>query len=436
MRRAHRVAIRFSTADVTDQGNGTEMTTPHGHANGAARLLLLAALSGAALAMPAGLSAQKVQEAPKPNLGAPPPMATSGVPEAERGGVLTMAKPSPRWAFIRGSYGMGGTNVFDGDTGKMRGEVDTSRASDMAIDPAGEYYYVAESIWTKGNRGTRQDIVTIYDSQKLKIVAEIPIPGRLIVGSRKQNFVVSADGKLGFVYNMQPSSSVNVVDLVRRKFVRTIELPGCASLFPTPDNGFAALCADGSLATVSLAGSKPQVSHSPPFFSGSADPIFDNGVVDTTKGEATFLTYTGMVHQVKLGATPQMTAPWSIQEAAGIRPGETGPLNVGWYPGGRQPIAVHRATGTLYVLMHVGEYWSQKVAGKEIWKIDLATHKVVKRHPLKNEVENIEVTQDSKPLLFVNEGSGKTWVLDGDTMEDKRSMEHAGGGVIAVLEQR
>ena len=61
---------------------------------------------------------------------------------------------------------------------------------------------------------------------------------------------------------------------------------------------------------------------------------------------------------------------------------------------------------------------------------------MVKRHPLKDPVENIEVTQDDKPLLFVNESKGKTWVLDADTLEDKRSMEHAGGGVIAVLEQR
>ena len=400
-----------------------------------ARLALLTTLSVMSLAAPTMLAAQKVSEAPPKTTGTPPPpLPASGVPEAEEATTATMPLPTPRWAFIRGSYGMQGTRVFDGDTGKMRGEVDTSARSDMAIDPAGLYYYVSESIWTKGNRGTRQDMVSIYDSRTQKLVSEVSIPGRLIVGGRKQNFIVSNDGKLGFVYNLQPSSSVNVVDLVKHKFVRTIELPGCAALFPTPDNGFSALCADGSMATVEM-GAKPKITHTASFFSASEDPIFEIGIVDKKNGDAVFVSYTGLVYQVKLGAEPQIAKPWSIQQAAGLHAGATAPLDVNWYPGGRQPIAVNHATGQLYVLMHVGEYWSQKDAGDEIWKIDLATHKVVKRHELKTGAENIEVTQDAKPLIFVNEDKGKTWVIDAETMEDKRSMEHAGGGVIAVLEQ-
>jgi methylamine dehydrogenase heavy chain len=362
------------------------------------------------------------------------PAGSQSLPEAEEATTLKMTPPTTRWAFIRGSYGMNGTRVFDGDTGKMKGTVDTSSRSDMAIDPAGKFYYVAESLWSEGDRGTRQDIVTIYDSVTQERLGKIAIPGRLIVGNRKQNFVLSYDGSLGFVYNMQPSSSVNVVDLVKRKFVRTIELPGCASLFPAPGKAFSALCSDGSLATVSLAGAKPVITHSAPFFSATGDPIFDNGIVDKAKGEATFLTYTGLIYQVKLGATPEIGTPWSLQQAAGLRPGDTAPLDVNWFPGGRQPMALHRPSGTLYVLMHVGEYWTQKEPGTEIWKIDLATHKVLKRHPLKDEVSNIEVTQDDKSLIFVNEGKGKTWILDSETFEEKRNIEHAGGGVIAVID--
>ncbi len=55
--------------------------------------------------------------------------------------------------------------------------VNTSSQAEMAIDPAGQYYYVSESIWTKGNRGTRQDLVSVYDSQNPKLQAEVPIPG-------------------------------------------------------------------------------------------------------------------------------------------------------------------------------------------------------------------------------------------------------------------
>ncbi|CAN5345048.1 hypothetical protein BH10PSE12_BH10PSE12_18420 [soil metagenome] len=385
--------------------------------------MALSAISGPALAQ---------EPAPAPPSATPTP----AVPEAEEATTATMAAATPRWAFIRGSYGMNGTRVFDGETGKMKGLIDTSARSDMAIDPNGKYYYVSESLWTEGDRGDRHDMVTIYDSKSLERLGKIVMPGRLIVGNRKQNFVISNDGKLGYIYNMQPSSSVNVVDLAKRKFVKTIELPGCATLFPTPGDGFSALCSDGSLATVSLTGTKSTVKHSAPFFSASEDPIFDNGVIDRAKSEALFLTYTGLVYQVKLGGEPQIGAPWSIQQAAGLRKGDTAPLDVNWFPGGRQPMAIHRPTGHLYVLMHVGEYWTQKEEGTEVWVFDIATHKLIGRHELPEAAANIEVSQDEKPLVFVNEGKGKTWVLDGATFEEKHNIERAGGGLISVIEPR
>lgn len=386
-------------------------------------LLLGGAACSAMAAAQGGTSAQAMPRA-------------AAIPEAEEATVATMTPPTPRWAFIHSGYGQGGTTIFDGDTGKMKGMVDTSARAEMAIDPAGQFYYVSESIWTKGDRGTRQDLVAVYDSQNLKLQAEVAIPGRLIVGGRKQNFIVSRDGKLGFVYNMQPSSSVNVVDLTKRKFLRTIELPGCATLFPTPENGFSALCADGSLATVSLAGKAPEITHSAAFFSAANDPVFDNSIVNRATGELTLLSYTGLVYQVKLGASPQIAAPWSIQQAAGVRPGGTAPLDVNWYPGGIQPLAVHRPSGKLYALMHVGEYWTQKQPGTEIWVVDLATRKVTRRFKLPAPAEDIEVTQDDKPLIFLNGGEeGKVHILDGETFEEKHSIERAGGGVITVAER-
>ena len=42
-----------------------------------------------------------------------------------------------------------------------------------------------------------------------------------------------------------------------------------------------------------------------------------------------------------------------------MRKGTYTPMDVNWMPGGRQPIAVHHATGRIYVLMHMGEYWSE-----------------------------------------------------------------------------
>ena len=40
----------------------------------------------------------------------------------------------------------------------------------------------------------------------------------MLIGNRTHNLVITSDGKKALVYNMQPSSSVNVVDLDKRAF--------------------------------------------------------------------------------------------------------------------------------------------------------------------------------------------------------------------------
>jgi methylamine dehydrogenase heavy chain len=353
--------------------------------------------------------------------------------QVETSDVMTIDPPKPGWFYVDGGWDMGGTTIFDGESGKMKGMVETRRLADMAIDPAGRYYYVAETIWSKGDRGTRQDMVSVYDTSELKLVTEIAIPGRILIGTRKNNFVVSDDGKWGFVYNLDPASSVNVVDLAKKKFYKNVELPGCASLMPNPGLGFSALCSDGSLATVRMAGSKPQITHTQPFFSATDDPIFDNYAYDAVKKEAVFLTYTGQIYTAKIGAEPSVSQPFSIQTAAGIRSGDTKPLDINWLPGGRQPMALHRPSGHLFVLMHMGEYWSHKASGTEIWDVDLATQKVVKRVPLKEPMNNLEVTQTDKPLIFANDEKKKGIILDVATWEEKHAIENAGAGVITVV---
>jgi methylamine dehydrogenase heavy chain len=342
--------------------------------------------------------------------------------------------PQPQWAYVRGGFGAGGVRIFDGATGKMRGTIETAQYADVALDPAGKFYYVSETMWAMGNRGTRQDVISVYDTIDNKLQAEITLPGRMIMGGQKNNFVLSDDGASAYVYNYDPASSVTFVDLVKRKTVKAIELPGCASLMPNPV-GFSALCSDGSIATVATAGAKPKITRSKPFFSATGDPIFDNFAYDKSKKQATFITYTGLIYQAVMGAEPQISEPFSIQEAAGVRRGDMKPLDVNWLPGGRELMAVHKPSGHLYVLMHKGEVWTHKEAGEEIWDVDLATHKVVKRRPLKQEgASNIEVTQDATPLLFVNDKDGTVYVLDAKTMEEKRKIEKAGPGMILTAD--
>ncbi|MBA4088486.1 MAG: methylamine dehydrogenase [Novosphingobium sp.] len=365
---------------------------------------------------------------------AKPAFAETVVPEAEEPGVMTLEPPKASWFYVRGGWGSAGSSIFDAGTGKMVGMVNTSRDSDMAIDPAGKFYYVAETIWSKVNRGTRQDLVSVYDSKTLKLISEIPTPGRLIVGGFTTNFVLTDDGKTAYDYNFDPASSVNIIDMVKRKFVRAVELPGCAGMIPNPGVGFSSLCADGTIATVAIKGATQDITRTEPFFDAAADPIFSNTVYDRKKKQVVMVSYTGLIRTASIGGKVEVSAPFSIQEAGGMKPADVKPLDIAWYPGGMQPIALHRPSGTLWVLMHKGEYWSHKEGAEEIWGVDLATKKLVKRIPVEGEPGNIQITQDDAAMIMVNSYKGKALVIDSKTGEVKHEIENAGGGLITVVE--
>ena len=80
----------------------------------------------------------------------------------------------------------------------------------------------------------------------------------------------------------------------------------------------------------------------------------------------------------------------------------------------------------------MGEYWSHKASGSEVWQVDVAGKKVIKRFLLKEPMNNIEVSQTDKPLLYMNGEKGEALVLDVATGEEKHKIEKAGGGIITV----
>jgi len=377
-------------------------------------------------------------------LAAAPARAGTVSTEPEESNVKTLAAPKPSWVFVQRGFVIPGTAIYDTATGKYLAQIETATLGDLAIDPAGKHYYAAETDWSRRLHGTRQDFISVYDSATLKLEGDIDIPGRILVGGREHNFIVSDDGKTAYVYNFSPISSVNIVDLTKRKFVRSFELPGCADLILNPGIGLAALCSDGSLASINLTGAKEEISRTEPFFSATADPIFDNVQYDKAKGEVVMLSYTGLIYTAKLGAKPTVSAPFSIQEAAGVRKGETKPLDVNWYPGGGQQYALHRATGHLFVLMHAGEYWSHKDGGTEIWDVDLAAHKVVKRMTVGGHPSVINVTQEASPkLVVVSDGDGNepasgapgaVQIIDPATGKVEHSIKNVGSGLLQVMD--
>lgn len=354
----------------------------------------------------------------------------SMVPEIEDNDVATLPTATPRWAFVDGGWTAPSVRIFDGDTGRMQGTVPGSRMSSFAFDPKGRYFYVAESLWSHGNRGRRDDLLAVYDAKTLKLVREIALPGRILVPDKIYSLSVSADGRFAYIFNMDPATSVVTVDLDRGA-TKIAEIPGCGLAFATPGGTVSSLCTDGSLATVQFGKSaKPSVTRSEPFFNAETDPIFDNVVIDVPGGRGVFLTYSGLLITAKLGQAPQIAAPWSIQRAAGMTPPSGRPREPAWLPGGKQPLAVHASSGRIFVLMHLGEFWSQKALGTEIWILDGTSRKLIARKKLDAPANMINVSQDAEPLIFLGTEAGALRVLDSATFEIKHEITSAGGGVI------
>jgi methylamine dehydrogenase heavy chain len=364
------------------------------------------------------------------------PPAKPAILEAETSDVARLAPMGPHRVLIGGGLRGAGVQVINGDTAKLEGQIHAAPASNFVIDPNNRFFSVAETMWTRLNRGTRQDLLSVYDDQ-LKLVSEITLPGRLISVPKSPTLDISADGKYAYVYNMQPATSVAVVDLVARKTASVVEIPGCGMVYPWGPSGFASLCADGSLAYATKQGSKYTVKHTAPFFDGENDPVFEESLVDRHTGRAFFISYTGMVYPAQLGDEVRLDAPWSLQEAAGMPRATTQSELLAWRPGGGRFATYHKASGRLFVLMHAGTHWTHKKAGDEIWVFDVQAHKRVARFELEKPATLLTVTQDAKPLLFVVGGGfegppGGLSVLDPQTGEVLRGLGGISGSMAAV----
>ena len=352
--------------------------------------------------------------------------------EVEDSDTLALPDVSPHWIITEDNWAGGANRIFDGETGKMLGQLHITQLASTAADPAGRYFYTAETVWTKHNRGTRQDYLTVRDAKTLKVLREISLPGRLLVGNRKNLVGISGDGRHAFVYNMDPANSIAVVGLGAGRVTKTVEVPGCSLVTGFGKDGGITLCSDGTAGLVSVGQRKePVVTTSEAFFSAENDPVFDNFAVNALTAEAVFLTYSGKVVSASNKGTLKLGEPWSLQEAAGYPVGTTAPLNVNWYPGGRQPLAYNSRADRLFVLMHMGEFWSQKVPGQEIWVFEASTRKLLKRVKLPGSITDLAVSQDAAPLLFLG-SEGTLFVWDALTLEPKHEIEEAGHGMLLV----
>jgi methylamine dehydrogenase heavy chain len=303
---------------------------------------------------------------------------------------------SPHWVFLTDAAFLhlteGKIVIVDGDQGQVVAKLSTGYLANSLLSPDRKQMYVAETFWSRGTRGVQTDVVTVYDMATLLPVSEIVLPGRFLAVTQPYNIGLSEDGRLLYLFNMTPATSVIVVDLQAGTVVGEISTPGCALVLPAKGS-FIMPCGDGTFLQVNLdaAGKETGRSRTPaPVFDVEADPISERPA--TTSTGYAFTSYGGLVYEVDTsGAEPAYAAPWPLatEEEAGA----------GWLPGGWEQVAYSPHSNELFVAMHQGGAGSHEWPGAEIWVYSMAEKKKVRVIKPVEPVLSIAVSRDDKPIV-------------------------------------
>jgi methylamine dehydrogenase heavy chain len=321
-----------------------------------------------------------------PDAGRGPPMATLPVPA------------SKHWVWVNDfvfphmSDGM--AYLVDGDSGRYLGTLSTGYSyAHLLLSRDGKLIYSPETYFSRGTRGTRTDVVTLYDPGTLKPLGEIPIPPKRSSNLPMiANAVLTDDERFLLIYNFNPAQSVTVVDTKTRKFVREVETPGCALVYPTGPRSFFSVCGDGSLSLVNLddAGAAQQ-QRTQPLFDLTADPVTEKAV--RVGNIWYFVSFAGRIYPLEAGPRQaSMGAPWWLTSDVERK--------ANWRPGGVQQLAVNSKQGRLYAIMHRGGIETHKDPGKDVWVFDLPTGRRLQQFSLKGLSTSIQLSTDAQPLLF------------------------------------
>jgi methylamine dehydrogenase heavy chain len=277
--------------------------------------------------------------------------------------------PQPHWVWASDVL-LRRSALVDLDSGRTLGILSAGFGPVLALfSETRDEIYVPETHHSRGSRGERSDLLTIYDGASLALVGEVVLPPkRAISANPAGHAALSDDGRFVAVFNLTPATSLSIVDVERRRLVGEIETPGCSLAYAAGPRRFAMLCLDGAmlLLTLDAEGRELSRTRSEPFFDPDADPVTEKAV--RAGKEWLFVSFEGHVHPVDVsGEAPRFGQTWSLLDDADRA--------ASWRIGGSQHLALHAATGRLYSLVHQGGPDTHKEAGTEVWVYELAARR-------------------------------------------------------------
>ncbi|HSJ97084.1 MAG TPA: amine dehydrogenase large subunit [Myxococcota bacterium] len=369
---------------------------------------------------------------------------------AEKVGEVTPAPPPAPHQIWVADFVFKRIAWLDGDGGRFLGMLSTGTGAVAPVfSQAHGEIYLPETYYSRGSRGERSDVVTIYDVATLSPVAEVAIPPkRADVVHAMGLATLLDDDRFLALYNFTPGTSVTIVDVAERRFAGEIATPGCSLVYGAGPRRFLMLCGDGTLLQVTLdeGGAERSRTRSERLFDPVGDPVTEKAV--RRGDEWLFVSFSGRVHPVDVaGDAPRFGEPWSLLDEAARA--------ASWQIGGTQHLAVHEASGRLYSLVHRGGPDGHKDAGTEVWVYDLASRARVQTIALRNllaaflaqqigvesdallwlleravpdvGVDSIAVSQDAEPRLFgVSLQAGTVGVWDARSGAFLRYLENVG----------
>jgi methylamine dehydrogenase heavy chain len=324
-----------------------------------------------------------------------------------------LSAPQDSWFLIKA---WDAAYLFDSNTGEMQGSLSLSWYA-PAVEPnfPKNEIYAAESFYSRGVRGVRTDVLTIFDTQDLYAKAEVELPAKMTPLWLRNYIGMLDDERHVIVFNMTPAQSVSVVDIVDRTFAAEISIPGCALILPVADRSFLMICGDGSLQLIRLDenGAEAKRSRSKEFFSVEKDPVFDQAARTGTGW--LLVSHEGQLFSITTKADEiKVSKPWSLLTAADIEES--------WRPGGLQMMGFHRNSGVLYVLMHQGGVDTHYEPGEEVWLFDVDKQKRIGRVKLKVPSTAMQVTQEATSKMLTINADGNVDIYDGQLLRYLRTI--------------
>src|SRR5258708_32222886 len=161
------------------------------------------------------------------------PGALAQMPPEEGVKVRELPLAGPHWVFVMNPFSgtLQVTSVFaiDGDSLKVLGQMTGGIVSTFAISPDHKQIYMADTYYSRGARGDRTDVLTIYDARHLAPVGQAILPTkRQLSIPDSAEMIETPDGRFVLVTNVTPATSVTVVDIQTRSVAGGLVTYGCA----------------------------------------------------------------------------------------------------------------------------------------------------------------------------------------------------------------